>query len=225
MDDFWSEKYVLTDLLFDTNKSIEEIAEYLECSKSELSKNIKLLGLDWVRRPNKKMSRGQAALTSILKKILPSEEIVNEYHIGERLRVDIYCPKYNLGIEYHGRQHFEHISMFHETYDDFLRAKQRDERKIELCRNLGISLVVFKYTDKLTEDVVYDRIIEVVRSNIDLDKAVIKKKHSSVKNHPNYQSLKLKRKEFEKDVRRRIKQEQKARAKEKNIIQDKPELD
>jgi hypothetical protein len=213
MHDFWSDEYALTDLLFETNKSLEEISDYFECSKAEISKTIKLLGLDWVRRSNKKMSRGQAALTSILQKLLPSEEIVNEYHIGERLRLDIYCPKYKVAIEYHGRQHYNHISRFHETYDDFLRAQERDQRKIELCKENGISLVIFKYSDKLDEDIVHERIIEAIKTQSQIPNVNIlkSKNYSSFKNNPNYEKFKSKRKEFERELRKKIKQEKKIR--------------
>src|SRR3982751_5007371 len=127
MDDFWSKRYDLTDLLFETNMPLLNIAQEMGVSHKVLCQEMRSMGLTWIRRTSKKMSRGQSVLTSTLKKILPNEKVVNEYHIGDRLKLDIYCPSYNLAIEYHGRQHFEFIPHFHDSYEDFIRAQVRDE--------------------------------------------------------------------------------------------------
>lgn len=206
----WDEKSALIDMLFDTNKSLVEIAEYFECSRTELSKRIKAYGLDWVRRSSRKMSRGQSSLMYVIKKLIPGSEIVNEFHIGEKLRLDIYLPSYKLAIEYHGRQHYVHIPAFHETYDDFIRAQERDERKSQLCAENGITLVSFRYTDDLSEDAVYDRILNAIR-NSQVSEAVKPKykPNLSPKNSPQFEHAKIKRKEFERDIRKKIKNERK----------------
>ena len=109
------------------------------------------------------MSHGQDLLTNIIDKLLPGEEVKNEEHIGERLRLDIYCPRYKLAVEYHGQQHFEYNSFFHNTYEDFEESQRRDKRKIELCEDQGIVLVVFRYDEDLSEDKVYDRLLEALK--------------------------------------------------------------
>jgi hypothetical protein len=224
-DPIWDEKSALADLLFDTNHSFDEIAAYFDWSRSELSRQIKLNGLDWVRRSSKKMSRGQASLTHIMKRLIPGGRIINEHHIGERLRIDVYCPDFKLAAEYHGRQHYIHIPAFHETYDDFLRAQQRDERKLELCRENGIILVGFKYSDELTEDAVYNRLLDAIRSTPVLEeKPFIKPKVSiSGKGSPQYDAIKSKRREFERDLRRKIKQERKTREQDRTPTDEEPD--
>ena len=53
---------------------------------------------------------------------------------------------------------------FFDTKYDFEEAQKRDLKKIERCKELGIALIVFRYNDKLTEQSVYDRIIEAIRT-------------------------------------------------------------
>lgn len=199
MSDFWNEKYELMDYLLDTNLTLKEIADDLQISTNELSKRIKQMGLEWIRRSNRKVSRGQSSLTSIVKKLIPNEKIVNEHHIGDKLRLDVYCPAYNLAFEYHGRQHFYHVPHFHEKYEDFVRAQENDRLKEEKCRQQGITLVVFKYNDNLSEEIVRGRILDALRDQSDVDVKVVAKK--SVKDNPIYQEMKAKRKEYNKNLR------------------------
>lgn len=212
MEDFWSDKHLLTDLLFDTNMSLADIAKELEISPTTLSKRIKEMNLDWIRRKNRKMSRGQSSLTATLQKLLPNENIVNEYHVGEQLRLDVYCPSYKLAIEYHGRQHYDYVGRFFDTYEDFLQAQKRDERKLELCKEQGITVVVFKYNDDLSEDCVYERVLAEIRSDIGATPIHRPTKKNSVKNHPYYEEMKSRRREIAKQSRDRMKAERKAAA-------------
>ena len=132
----------LIDLLFDTNMSISDIARELEFEISEINKKINNLGLNWLKTSRRKMSRGQSALTDILKKLIPGEEIVNEYHIGEKLKIDIYCPSYKLAIEFHGRQHFFYTGRFFDSKYEFEEAQKRDIKKEQYCRDNGIALEI-----------------------------------------------------------------------------------
>jgi len=161
---FYCEKYLITDLLLSTDLTKTQIAEQLEITIPELNKRIKSYGLDWVKAKKRKMSRGQTAIVDILKKILPNEKIDFEHHIGERLLLDIYVPSYDLAIEYHGRQHFEFSAFFHKSEIDFELSQERDERKIELCKELGITLVIFRYNDVLNEDTVFERILHSIKT-------------------------------------------------------------
>lgn len=173
----------LTDLLFDTSMTLAQIAKELSISPVELNKKINHLGLNWLKEHHKKMSRGQAALTAIMKKLLPGETIINEHHVGDRLKLDVYCPKYKLAAEYHGRQHFYYTQRFFESKYEFEEAQKRDLKKAELCKEQGITLIVFRYNDQLTEDSVYDRMLHAIRESEYVPKETIKR---SVKNNPSY---------------------------------------
>lgn len=217
MEDFWHQNYALLDLLLETNMSVADIAKEMNISQAEVQRKQKELGLGWIRRRDRKMSRGQGALTQIMRRLIPGAEIENEYHIGERLMLDVYCPKYHLAAEYHGRQHFQHVTRFHETIYDFERAIERDTRKEQLCKELGITLVVFRYNDVLTEDLVFDRLMDAI--NVDDEIKFIKKpkiKSSlqsksflTVKDNPYYEEAKERRRKYEKELRHKIKEERK----------------
>lgn len=165
MDFIWGdyEDGVVTDYVFDTNLSTREIAVEMAATDIEIKQRIRELGLSWVRRRNGHMSRGQAALTQIMRKLLPGEKVVTEEPVGERLLLDVYCPGFKLAAEYHGRQHFLYVEYFHKDKQGFLDSQKRDERKQELCDQLGITLVVFRYNDVLDEDMVFDRLVAALR--------------------------------------------------------------
>lgn len=210
-EEFLEKDSQLIELLFESNHPVSQIAGILEWSQAETSKRIRELGLTWVRRGSRKMSRGHASLTSMVKKLLPGVEVVNEYHIGERLMLDIYCPKYKLALEFHGRQHFEFNNFFYKSYDDFKLAQERDIRKEELCKRQGITLVTFCYNERLTEDDVFNRILHAIKSTPNLEEKACTNKYkasqTSLKGNPIYEEAKRKRKEWERDARKKIKAE------------------
>jgi len=192
----------LVDLLFDTNYSLNQIAKELDVTVAEVNKKINYLGLSWLKDSKKKMSRGQTALTMIMKKLLPGEEIVNEFHIGDKLRLDVYCPSYGIAAEYHGRQHFYYTSRFFESKYEFEEAQKRDEIKAQWCKDNGIALIVFRYNDSLTELSVYNRMLEAIRENTSLKKIEKKK---SVTNSEYYQSMKKRNSEYKKNLYKKLK--------------------
>lgn len=153
----------MVDLLFETSMSLSEIAREVGWPISKLNQKINQLGLNWLKESRKKVSRGQTALTNIMKKLLPSEKIVNEFYLEDNLRLDVYCPSYKLAAEYHGRQHFYYTSKFFESRYEFEEALKRDQKKINLCKEKGIALVVIRYNDELTEQSVFDRMLAAIR--------------------------------------------------------------
>lgn len=224
---FYDEQYVIKDLLLGTDIPKTEIARTLEISLGELNRRIRVYNLDWIRPKAKKMSRGQTAVVEILKKIIPNTKIEFEHHVGERLLVDVYVPSYNLGIEYHGRQHFEWVPFFHKSEADFELAVERDHRKAELCKQQGMTLVVFRYDDVLTEADVFTRILTGIRNSSPTDVATPPVKRYS----RDIEKIKQERKELRKslrrksgtdedvkqrqrDIRRKVRENRKQRAKE-----------
>lgn len=192
----------LIDLLFETNMPLSQIAKELDINVGQLNKKINAMGLTWIKDHHKKMSRGQSALTSIMKKLLPGEQIINEYHIGDRLKLDVYCPSYKIAAEYHGRQHFYYTQRFFDSKYDFEEAQKRDSKKLELCTQQGITLIVFRYNDLLTEQSVYDRIIDAIRSSEHIPK---QNKTRSIKENPFYIKSKKKNSEKRKEYYKKMK--------------------
>lgn len=65
------------------------------------------------------------------------------------LFLDFFIEKEMLGIEVHGRQHYDFIPFFHKTKAGFLQAQTRDLIKQQWCELNNIELIVFKYSDDI----------------------------------------------------------------------------
>lgn len=198
----------LIDLLLESDLTLSQIARELGYNFNELNKKINLLGLSWIKEQKKKTSRGQAALTQTMKKLFPGQKIINEYHIGQRLKIDVYCPEYKIGAEFHGRQHFYYTERFFESKYDFVQAQKRDEKKIELCKENNIDLVVFRYNDELTEQAVYDRLLQVIRLSSNVPSEV-KENKTSITQNKFYQDRKKQYNQRKKETYKKMKSRRK----------------
>lgn len=198
----------LVDLLLESDLSLPAIAKEVDLSIKDLNKKIAQLGLTWIKEQRKKSSRGQSALTAVMKKLLPNEKIINEHHLGDKLRLDVYCPSYKLAAEFHGRQHFYYTERFFDSRYEFEEAQKRDIKKAEMCKEQGIALIVFRYNDLLTEESVYSRMIEAIRSS-EWKNAEPNSVKKPLSQNLFYQQQKKKNSEHKKQVYRAIKQRKK----------------
>lgn len=93
----------------------------------------------------------ESKLEKNIKNILINESINFEQHkrIGflGRQHLDFYLPKYNIGIECQGEQHYEAIEYFGGE-KAFIKQKTRDKIKLQLCEKHGVKII---YCDKTTE--------------------------------------------------------------------------
>lgn len=163
-DEFWNQDTIIKDLIFQSNLSNQEIAVEVGMTIQQLNKRMKQLGLDWVNKRKRKFSRGQESLFHIMEQLFPGEDIVMEHPIIDGMRLDIFCPKYRLAAEYHGRQHFFYSDFFYDSRREFREAKARDEKKIQWCKDNGITLVAFSFTDDLNKDIVFDRLLHALQA-------------------------------------------------------------
>lgn len=74
---------------------------------------------------------------------------IREKSIG-RLRLDIFIPSLSVAIEYQGLQHFKPIN-FYGGDNSFKLQQERDKRKYNSCKELGIKLFYFT-DDKKCDD-------------------------------------------------------------------------
>lgn len=63
------------------------------------------------------------------------------------LSYDFYIPKFNLLIEFQGKQHEKYIPGFHKSYEDFEKQQEHDKRKREYAENNNINLLEIWYWD------------------------------------------------------------------------------
>ena len=67
------------------------------------------------------------------------------------LFLDFFIPSLMLGVEVHGRQHYEFCKFFHKTMAGFLQSNKRDFIKQDWCELNGVELIVFKYSDSIED--------------------------------------------------------------------------
>jgi hypothetical protein len=67
---------------------------------------------------------------------------------GHNLELDCYNHDLRLGVEYHGKQHYEYVPYFHKNKEAFYNQKYRDELKKRMCKDNGILLIEVPYTVK-----------------------------------------------------------------------------
>ena len=106
---------------------------------------------------SKLQSQGEQILHRILSTLLHAT-IITQYSPhwltnpeGERrLFVDFYIPKYNIAIEYNGRQHYHYIEFFHNAPYEFERRQLLDLHKAKLLAEHNIPLIIISHTEPLT---------------------------------------------------------------------------
>ena len=124
--------------------------------------------LGTVRRTVKtgKCSKGQLRSAIVISQILHGAKyemettwdwLVTDY--GTMLYADIYFPKYNLVVEYHGQQHFIFPNFFHKTKKAFDDAVNRDLLKKKLLLSHGIKFIEWRFDENLTEDRAFTKLI------------------------------------------------------------------
>lgn len=60
-------------------------------------------------------------------------------------RFDFFLPAQNIALEIQGAQHYEFTKIFYKKKSDFLKAQERDRRKINYCLAKGIKLYCIPY--------------------------------------------------------------------------------
>ena len=111
-------------------------------SQSEFRESIGLpkIGEGWVSETN---------LFNAVNHFFDSEEVVHHGSpkwLGKQ-HLDVYLPKFNIAIEYQGKQHSEPIEIFG-GHEGFLKTLERDKRKKKLCKENGcLLLYVYPETD------------------------------------------------------------------------------
>ena len=84
------------------------------------------------------------------------DEVVKQYKPdflnvnGKSQSIDIFLPKYNLGIEYQGRQHFVPVSRYG-GIEEYKKTVERDERKFNKCKEHGITILYFSYEKEIPD--------------------------------------------------------------------------
>lgn len=100
-------------------------------------------------------------------KVFPHYKIKPEYHLGQRLFLDIYIPSLSVGVEVNGIQHYEFVPFFHGTLSKFEEYKFLDKKKVLICIEQGIGLFVIKYDEIFNKDVFMDFVLRHLENQND----------------------------------------------------------
>ena len=99
-----------------------------------------------------------------LKNAFPVYEIINHGRpkfLGMQ-HLDIYFPKFNIGLEYQGLQHYEPVNYFG-GHEAFKKTLERDKLKKDLCKKNGCVLIYVE--ENYDFEQLRNRIELIIRSN------------------------------------------------------------
>ena len=111
--------------------------------------------LNGSRCPYCNQSKGEHLVQVILKQVFNLQEdkdFIYGYVLPNKLHLDFYLPKYNIGIEYDGIQHYQSKEFFGGT-KGYQTIHERDIRKNKYCKDNNITLIRIPYTVKTFGDV------------------------------------------------------------------------
>ena len=96
----------------------------------------------------KKESKGERIIKNFLEACgieFESQKYFSEWGIGIHY-FDFYIPEYNLVLEYHGRHHYEFVSYFHKTEENFQYRLLKDKQKKETALLQGLNYVSINHS-------------------------------------------------------------------------------
>lgn len=99
-------------------------------------------------------SKGELKIREILNILKISYKTEYIFKNQPNRRYDFYLPEYNTCIEFHGKQHYTYVNSWHKNFEEFEKAKNRDQEKIDFCIKNNIKLIIIPYYDydKLNEN-------------------------------------------------------------------------
>lgn len=73
------------------------------------------------------------------------------------LELDAYIPDQKLAFEYNGKQHYEAVDFFGGK-ERLEIQKENDRKKLEICKEYGVKLIIIKYDEELNTDLIKKKI-------------------------------------------------------------------
>lgn len=98
-------------------------------------------------------------LGELLKNNFKNLEIIQQYHgILKRQSLDYYFPKYRIGIEYQGSQHFVQNKYFNDERHSLSKTKELDYKKFKICKENNIKIFYFTFSNQFKNIEYFDKI-------------------------------------------------------------------
>lgn len=110
------------------------------------------------------MSLIAAQVHCTLEELFPSKpfkQVFCEHYVNfrtQKLFFDFFIKKLDVLIEVQGQQHSKFVKHFHNSREDFLKQRERDNLKIEYIQENNFYLVYINYNEVVTGDLLANRI-------------------------------------------------------------------
>jgi hypothetical protein len=109
----------------------------------------------YLSNPRAKISRYHDSARDLINEVYNGHAVLEEVKLPGStnsskksvLFLDFLIPHVKMGVEVHGRQHYEYVPYFHKSKAGYFQAKARDAAKIEWCDTNNIELIVLKYNE------------------------------------------------------------------------------
>lgn len=120
-------------------------------------------------------SRGERYCIQVLEALFPGYTFskvrppwLKNPKTGRALELDGYCPELKIAVEYNGIQHYRWPNYLHTPLKDFVRQRERDKIKEELCRANNVCLLRIPYTVPLERIplAVYAKLLEAIPADL-----------------------------------------------------------
>lgn len=149
-------------------ESLTLVSEYLDartniairCNNCGFIRQVKpnaILASGYCPKCSKSASKGEKFIKKFLEQAnieFYPQKYFPEWEIGIHY-FDFYIPKFNLVLEFHGRQHYEFVPHFHKTIENFQSRCKKDYNKKEAALSHGYNYVSISYHIKNLENVLY----------------------------------------------------------------------
>lgn len=83
----------------------------------------------------------------LLRKIYPTQRILEEVPIPCGLYLDFFLPSVKMAVEVQGQQHFSQVEFF-QSKSGFLKGQKNDQTKRNWCELNNIKLVELRYDEE-----------------------------------------------------------------------------
>jgi len=149
--------HILYDLYSKKNKKIIDeisfVAQSLQSANKEIQNYSKSLCRDAENQLRSEMGLpavgegwiSETKLYKQIKKHFPQYEVIQHYTADwlGRQHLDVFIKELNVGIEYHGKQHFEPVNFFGGE-KAFIATKKRDSNKKRKCTVANVKLIIIQ---------------------------------------------------------------------------------
>lgn len=112
------------------------------------------------------MSKIANKVYDILRELFPHNRIQKEHYVnfkGTKLFFDFFLPDFGIFVEVQGQQHDKYVQHFHDSKEQFLESKKRDNLKITYVQESEwLNLIRINHNEDITAKLVYDKINKVL---------------------------------------------------------------